>query len=245
MTQNPYSSPASPVIENQSGMLEEAPGAKVAFHCGLWALISVLLCFPVSLVLGIVALVQSSKAKRLALTFPETYQYPTNAGMIMSIVALSVLPILFIIGMVSAIAIPALLGQRTRARDKATISNTLDRMGDLVNQYEQISATERDEPKIVSLLENHLQESAKQDKNPWNAAQPAFSYTISVASEMDQDSLTEFAKTKATELGQGVFVIQFPSVVDGQTIHPGYLAGVAKIKNPVDHSTFFVKVTEL
>jgi hypothetical protein len=245
MSQNPYSSPTSNVASEFTGALQEAPGARASFHCGLWGLITILFCLPASLILGIIALVQASKAKRFALSSPNLYVYPSNAGMIMGIISVAVLPILFIIGMISAIAIPALLGQRTRARDKVAISNVLNRMPEMVEHYNQLSDQKHSDAEIQQDLETYLQETTKQDKNPWDISKPAFSYSIFVVTDMDQESIKDVARTKATELGQGIFIIQFPTRNGANPEHSGILAGATQLKNPISGSTIFVKVTDL
>jgi type IV pilus assembly protein PilA len=49
---------------------------------------------------------------------------------------IELLLVLAIIGIISAIAIPALLGQRARARDKSCIANADSIIGDLVSQWD-------------------------------------------------------------------------------------------------------------
>lgn len=97
-----------------------APGAKAAKVCGILAIILALTCvgIPIAVVLGIVALVQHGKAKRLAKAQPETYEPVPATGLVTGILGL-VLPVLLlpVVGIVSAIAVPALLAQRARARE--------------------------------------------------------------------------------------------------------------------------------
>ena len=50
---------------------------------------------------------------------------------------IELLLVLAIIGIISAIAIPALLSQRARARDKSAIQNAVSRVGDLVGQWDK------------------------------------------------------------------------------------------------------------
>ncbi|MBL0311906.1 MAG: DUF4190 domain-containing protein [Holophagaceae bacterium] len=98
-----------------------APGAKAGRVCGILAIVLALTCvgIPVAIILGIVAIVKTSRAKRLAHGNPGAYEMPTSAGLILGIVGLC-LPVVMLpfAGIVSAIAIPALLGQRAQARDK-------------------------------------------------------------------------------------------------------------------------------
>ena len=50
---------------------------------------------------------------------------------------IELLLVLAIIGIISAIAIPALLSQRARARDKGGISNMVSMIDDGVGQYDK------------------------------------------------------------------------------------------------------------
>jgi len=106
--------------------LTPAPGAKAAKVCGILAIMFALTCvgFPVAIALGIVALVQHGKAKRLAKAQPEAYQAVPATGLVTGIIGL-VLPVLMLpfAGIVSAIAIPAFLAQRERAREMAVRAN--------------------------------------------------------------------------------------------------------------------------
>jgi type II secretory pathway pseudopilin PulG len=103
-----------------------APGAKAAKVCGILAIVFALTCvgFPLAIVLGIVALVQQGKARRLVRAQPESYLSVPATGLVTGIIGL-VLPVLLVpvAGIVSAIAIPALLGQRERAREMAVQTN--------------------------------------------------------------------------------------------------------------------------
>lgn len=106
--------------------LTPAPGAKAAKVCGILAILFSLTCvgIPVAIILGIVALVQQAKAKQLAKADPQTYQPVPATGLVTGIIGL-VLPVLMVpfVGIVSAIAVPALLGQRERAREMVVQSN--------------------------------------------------------------------------------------------------------------------------
>jgi hypothetical protein len=103
-----------------SSTLLEAPGARAAKVCGIVAIVSALTCvgIPVALVLGIVALVKHGKASRAAKASPGQYQPVPATGLVTGILGLA-LPFLMLpfVGIASAIAVPALLGQRARARD--------------------------------------------------------------------------------------------------------------------------------
>ena len=106
--------------------LVAAPGAKAAKVCGILAIVFSLTCvgIPVAIILGIVALVQQGKAKRLAKAEPERFLPVPATGLVTGIIGL-VLPVFMLpfVGIVSAIAIPALLVQRERAREATVQSN--------------------------------------------------------------------------------------------------------------------------
>lgn len=106
----------------------EAPGARAARICGILAIVSAVTCvgIPLAIVLGIVALVQQGKAKRLAAQDPGSYLPVSQTGLVTGIIGL-VLPVLMLpfAGIVSAIAIPALLGQRERARGQVVNSQVM------------------------------------------------------------------------------------------------------------------------
>jgi hypothetical protein len=106
--------------------LTPAPGAKAAKVCGILAIVLALTCagIPIAIVLGIVALVKHGKAKRLAKAQPEVYEPVPATGLVTGIIGLA-LPVLMLpfVGIVSAIAIPAFLVQRERAREVAVQSN--------------------------------------------------------------------------------------------------------------------------
>ena len=102
--------------------LAEAPGSRAAFHLGLWSLLLNLCCgcFPVAVPLGIAAIAKYNRAKREAACAPDQYAQPPATGMVLGIVGLCcTFFALMWIAIYSAIAVPALLGQRARARDKA------------------------------------------------------------------------------------------------------------------------------
>jgi hypothetical protein len=101
--------------------LEPAPGAKAATQLGIWSLVSNVLCgcFPLAIGLGIGALVKHGKAKRAAEAEPTRYETPSNTGLVTGIIGIVwTIFALAYIGIISAIAIPALLGQREHARER-------------------------------------------------------------------------------------------------------------------------------
>lgn len=100
--------------------LPDAPGSRAARICGVLAIVLALTCLgiPVAIALGIVAVVKHGKAKRLAQAEPQRWAPVPSTGLVTGIIGL-VIPVLMlpVAGVVAAIAIPALLGQRERARN--------------------------------------------------------------------------------------------------------------------------------
>jgi hypothetical protein len=217
-------------------LLAEAPGAKAGRLCGIWALICMVLCFPVAIVLGILAIVKTRKAANLAAASPRLYRPTSNAGTVMGILALAGFPVLlFMIGIVSAISIPAFLGQRTRARDRSA-------MADLVGQYDKLKEANQPPAAIQAGLESYLRQSAGSDRNPWNLQTPAFVWNLAVVTEGDQGQVLEAARTRAraAQDGQCVFVIQWPA---GQ--QPGHIGGAVRLHQAYQGTGVYAKAVAI
>jgi type II secretory pathway pseudopilin PulG len=222
--------------------LPEAPGAKAARICGILAIVFAVtcICFPVGVVLGIVALVKHSGAKKCAQEQPESYAQPSQSGLITGIVGL-VLALLFAlpgIGIVSAIAIPALLGQRARARDKAAISTLQSKLPELAERYGRSLETGAAPMSIKTELDNYLQSSGDLAKNPYNPQAPAFRFTVGMTSAANEADVSEAARSQAGALGEVVFVMSVPLDPQG----PRFVAGAVRTQTPVDGNRVFAKV---
>lgn len=126
---------------------------------------------------------------------------------------IELLLVLAIIGIISAIAIPALLSQRARARDKAATTNMTGSMGDLIGSYDKA----KEEGGVVADSMSAVISTANlTNRNPWSPSLSAY-HTFNAA---------------ATVLGEAGFVLVTPSGVT-----PGTLTGNAIIKNQVSGST--------
>ncbi|WP_243317776.1 DUF4190 domain-containing protein [Geothrix paludis] len=109
--------------------LVPAPGAQAAKVCGILSIIFALTCvgLPVALILGIVALVQQAKAKRLAKADPQSYAPVPSTGLVTGIIGLVLAALMLpVMGIVSAFAIPTVMLQRELARE-AAVQHNLDR----------------------------------------------------------------------------------------------------------------------
>ncbi|HET6329488.1 MAG TPA: hypothetical protein VFF76_01750 [Holophagaceae bacterium] len=228
---------------NEASMpLSPAPGARSARLCGIWSIVCgvTCACLPITLVLGIIALVQQAKAKRLAKENPDHYEMPTNTGLVTGIIGLA-MPVLMLpfLGIVSAIAIPAMVGQRARARDRVATEHMMRKTEDLLTQYSRLVHEKTPPEQIPGAMEAWLQEGGAKDQNPWNPASPAYDYHIKVFSDLDRDSMGEMAASEATTLGQPVFVIELPT-----SSHPGYLSSAIRVRSEV-RANPFVNTVEL
>ena len=223
--------------------LEPAPGARAAKLCGIWSLVLsfTCVCLPIGFVLAIIALVQQAKAKRMAKEHPDYYETPTATGLVTGIIGLA-MPVLMLpfIGIVSAIAIPAMLSQRGRARDKAAIEIMISRTGDLVGQWDNQRTANTPPEQMPQALETYLREHANADRNPWNLAQPAYEAHIEVVSNLDREELEQFSTTEAAELGRPVWVLELP-----QANRPGFIGGAVRTQNAIHGSFVVTKVVEI
>jgi hypothetical protein len=142
--------------------------------------------------------------------------------------------------MMSAIAMPALLGQRSRARDKSAISNLDSGVADLIGQWDKAREDKEPLETIKPKLEAYLKRVHENDRNPWNTSLPAYSYTIAVARGNDRSQAEETAKAASTEVGQSVFSMVLPS---GQKL--GYITGAVQIKSTINGTKFYTKTVEI
>lgn len=135
--QNPYQSPSAPLHP-----MEPAPGAKASFHLGLWSILLNVVCgcFPVAIPLGVMAIVKHGRAERAAQAEPDRYLPPSPTGKTLGIVGLCLTVVaLMVVGMISAIAIPAMLGQRQRAQERMVHSQVMALKADLYQEAERIN----------------------------------------------------------------------------------------------------------
>ena len=161
---------------------------------------------------------------------------------------IELLLVLAIIGIISAIAIPALLSQRARARDKAASENAVSRVGDLVGQWDKYREKGYKNASSITSMQNYLATTAAKDKNPWNTTSTPFNTTFTPIN--GKQTAGSFATTLATQatsanMGQGQFGIQVPT---GTT--PGFFGAAVYINGSFRtasgaYTHVFSKVTSL
>jgi len=93
---------------------------------------------------------------------------------------IELLLVLAIIGIISAIAIPAMLSQRARARDKASVDHLAGRVGDLVGQWDRFRDRGMTGSASVTSMQNYLTATATKDLNPWTTAGASTAYNMTI-----------------------------------------------------------------
>lgn len=126
---------------------------------------------------------------------------------------IELLLVLAIIGIISAIAIPALLSQRARARDKAATTNMTGSMGDLIGSYDK---AKEEGGVIADSMTAVITTANATNRNPWDP-------TISAYQAFD---------SAADTLGEAGFLFNEPT---GSAA--GTLVGNAIIKNQLAGTT--------
>jgi prepilin-type N-terminal cleavage/methylation domain-containing protein len=153
---------------------------------------------------------------------------------------IELLLVLAIIGIISAIAIPALLGQRARARDKSAISNCDSIVADMVGQWDKGREAGSTVANIISHIGSYVAKAHSNDKNPWDASAQA--YTATVTSVAGATTGSGFAALMAapSAKGQVDMYMQTPSAGG-----PGFAGAVVGVNNPVNSSSNYRKLTAI
>ena len=152
---------------------------------------------------------------------------------------IELLLVLAIIGIISAIAIPALLGQRARARDKAAMSNLTGMLADGVGQWDKGREAGSLPADIVTHMGTYLVTYHNGDKNPWNAKSGAYVATYQTVTAA-ADEAAFLGKITATSMGQVQMAIQLPL-----PSAPGFHGGAVLLNGVVNGSTNFKKATAI
>lgn len=147
---------------------------------------------------------------------------------------IELLLVLAIIGIISAIAIPALLAQRARARDKTASTNATNIVGDLVAAIDKA----KEEGAWTGNLKNDIIGNDESDtkvptmhreKNPWPGIGTALTaYNINPITETDIEGKTTRATAAIGNKGQ--VQIGFGEA-DGITLSSGILVSAVWLNN--------------
>ena len=123
---------------------------------------------------------------------------------------IELLLVLAIIGIISAIAIPALLGQRARARDKSAQENCSAIIGDFISAYDKAREEGVDVATVATFITNIVGTDAATtkinalwvSKNPWNTSGALSAYNRAIVTETATDGTTTVAAATADNQGQ-------------------------------------------
>lgn len=161
---------------------------------------------------------------------------------------IELLLVLAIIGIISAIAIPALLSQRARARDKAATDNMVGRVGDLVGQWDKLREQGVSATAAITSMQNYLINTGNADKNPWNgtAGAPASAFNTSFTTHTGLATASAFAaavsgQATTTNFGQAQFGVQIPTASGV----PGFFGGSVYVQNKIQNKNVVTKVSSL
>jgi len=153
---------------------------------------------------------------------------------------IELLLVLAIIGIISAIAIPALLSQRARARDKAAIANCENSVGDLVGQWDRWKELGLSSTAIATSLNNYLLNNHVGEKDPWQGSIAAYTTNTAITNKATMSAFLTALKALGTVKGQAAFGYQLPA---GTT--PGFIGLATTTANKVNGSTQFAKASAI
>jgi len=152
---------------------------------------------------------------------------------------IELLLVLAIIGIISAIAIPALLGQRARARDKSAVSNLDSAIADMVGQWDKAREAGSTPANAIAKVGSYISGVHANDKNPWNTANPAYFGTFSPIT--GQATASGFAgQIGFSSMGQVHLYYQTPSGSLG-----GFVGGGVLLNGKMNGSVHYTKSTAI
>jgi len=162
---------------------------------------------------------------------------------------IELLLVLAIIGIISAIAIPALLGQRARARDKSSIANADSIISDMVAGWDKakeggaaITTTALFTTNILGTAAAPLVPQFFSAKNPWGTTNLGYAALIA-----ETDNLGAATKAAAATTNMGQVQSGFLPVAAGA---PGLVSSAVYVNNSFLDSTgtatnIYIKVAGL
>lgn len=129
---------------------------------------------------------------------------------------IELLLVLAIIGIISAIAIPAMLSQRARARDKASMDHVAGRISDLAGQWDKAREAGLTASQAVSSMQTYLKVTATKDLNPWTTAGASTAFNFTIAPISGKLTASSFATAvgllaQPTNMGQVQLATQAPT----------------------------------
>ncbi len=160
---------------------------------------------------------------------------------------IELLLVLAIIGIISAIAIPALLSQRARARDKAATDNCVSRVGDLVGQWDKFREDGLSPANAITSMQNYLKATGGADHNPWSGTggAPASAFNATFATVAGTTASTFATNLAATAVAGKIGQVQFGYVLPTASGAPGFFGAAVYVQQMIDNSHTVTKVSSL
>jgi prepilin-type N-terminal cleavage/methylation domain-containing protein len=149
---------------------------------------------------------------------------------------IELLLVLAIIGIISAIAIPALLGQRARARDKASMSNLDGIIADGIGQWDKYREQGASPTTAMNSVASYIKKGHTKDVNPWNGTSPAYGSMTVAAGNAATVSAFLTGTLAAGSLGQ-VKLYGQPST----STLPGFMGGMVLLHGTTNGSLNYRK----
>jgi prepilin-type N-terminal cleavage/methylation domain-containing protein len=152
---------------------------------------------------------------------------------------IELLLVLAIIGIISAIAIPALLGQRARARDKAAISNCDSVVADMVGQWDKGREAGTSAATIITNIASYVTKAHAADKSPWETGEAAYADEVETGTGTTASAYAAGMTAPAVK-GQ----VQMYMIAPTST-QPGFAGAVVGINNAINSAYVYKKLTAI
>lgn len=125
-----------------------------------------------------------------------------------------------------AIFVPAIWVNVITGRDRYTVDTAVkEPVTAVVDAYPALVHSRTNHEDVVKDMESILDRTNTQWPNAWDHAHPLVNPHIKEVQQRAPEILEACARADAKQLGQGVFIIAFPT-----SDHPGYLAAAARLK---------------
>jgi len=148
---------------------------------------------------------------------------------------IELLLVLAIIGIISAIAIPALLGQRARARDKSATANVDSAIADAIGIWDKTREGGATPTNAMASVIAVINAAHTKDVNPWNGVAPAYGWEAN-AQNTAASVGTFLAALKTGSLGQAHFTGAYSTAS-----LPGFIGGAVLLHGAVNGSNTYRK----
>jgi len=158
---------------------------------------------------------------------------------------IELLLVLAIIGIISAIAIPALLGQRARARDKSAQANVTSILPDMVSTWDKLKEAGTPPTSFATWFgaaSTPIIPSVFTAVNPWNTTGHLTGYAQALTAEAAATpGVNTAGAAVAGTLGQVQLGFIAPAAVAGAAATSGVVAGAVYMNSALNGANVFVQ----